>query len=475
MHWFDLLKDEVARSCDRDEYCYWPNCEWCDQFIDDVSSYLGMNERVDPYDYDTEEEYRKIVDFANEADFLMDAEGGHWLCGITPSSEFLQSAAVDPSDFSNYEDYKNVLAKHFYFCMKNEWPFVPDDPSICALFCDELFASASEVCARKVVLRHMEDELQDLLPMDTSYDETLKRCQLPSHKWVEEMCRFQLDALSAIEWNGQSSSSDGMSNLYAAFLRNHPELFPLLHWAIYIAPSETAANRQLAEALPTILRYALLHNDLLDFDLDDAIQNGFLGAWTAGRDPFWHRHSGYDEFKYHLEEAVCTAIIENSLEMQELFGDVVTKKAASVISHILDTCMWDAEEYHKNEQWDYNEDHRYFDYRQLRTNHMFRYGWRVTTDVDTLSEDVGILTLYEVEAEKGEQRAMCQKVHELLQRLTARDRQVLELRYGLNGHEPLSLEMVGEILNISRERVRQIEARAIERLRRKVKTYNPLE
>src|SRR3954466_5399646 len=52
-----------------------------------------------------------------------------------------------------------------------------------------------------------------------------------------------------------------------------------------------------------------------------------------------------------------------------------------------------------------------------------------------------------------------------LQRLNPRMRQVLELRFGLGGSEPNTLQTVGERLGITRERVRQIEARALGELR----------
>ena len=51
-----------------------------------------------------------------------------------------------------------------------------------------------------------------------------------------------------------------------------------------------------------------------------------------------------------------------------------------------------------------------------------------------------------------------------LQALPERERQVLELRFGLAGERPKTLEQIGEILGISRERVRQLESQAIRRL-----------
>jgi RNA polymerase primary sigma factor len=54
----------------------------------------------------------------------------------------------------------------------------------------------------------------------------------------------------------------------------------------------------------------------------------------------------------------------------------------------------------------------------------------------------------------------------LLDSLPARDRQVLGLRFGLSGNEALTLQAVADVLTVSRERVRQIESRALRKLRR---------
>jgi RNA polymerase primary sigma factor len=52
-----------------------------------------------------------------------------------------------------------------------------------------------------------------------------------------------------------------------------------------------------------------------------------------------------------------------------------------------------------------------------------------------------------------------------LQSLNPRMRHVLELRFGLTGSDPKTLEEVGEGLGVTRERVRQLEARALRELR----------
>jgi RNA polymerase primary sigma factor len=52
-----------------------------------------------------------------------------------------------------------------------------------------------------------------------------------------------------------------------------------------------------------------------------------------------------------------------------------------------------------------------------------------------------------------------------LESLSDRERRVLEMRFGLNGAPPRSLDEVGHAFNVSRERIRQIESQSLETLR----------
>ena len=82
-----------------------------------------------------------------------------------------------------------------------------------------------------------------------------------------------------------------------------------------------------------------------------------------------------------------------------------------------------------------------------------------------LIEDVNSLAPHEQSAEhaRGEELA------EALEQLNPRMRRVLALRFGLDGESPRTLEEVGSQLGITRERVRQLETRALRELR----TANP--
>jgi len=53
----------------------------------------------------------------------------------------------------------------------------------------------------------------------------------------------------------------------------------------------------------------------------------------------------------------------------------------------------------------------------------------------------------------------------ILDALSPRERQVLEMRYGLDGRQPRTLDEVGRAFNVTRERIRQIEHQSLKKLR----------
>lgn len=76
----------------------------------------------------------------------------------------------------------------------------------------------------------------------------------------------------------------------------------------------------------------------------------------------------------------------------------------------------------------------------------------ISDDGETLDDTVSVVLLRE-------------QLDEILSTLTQRERTVLSLRYGLlDGHER-TLETVGKIFHVTRERIRQIEAKALRKLR----------
>jgi RNA polymerase primary sigma factor len=62
------------------------------------------------------------------------------------------------------------------------------------------------------------------------------------------------------------------------------------------------------------------------------------------------------------------------------------------------------------------------------------------------------------------QETLKQQIHEAMQTLNYREREILKLRYGLADGYAYTLEEVGKIFQVTRERVRQIESKAVKKL-----------
>lgn len=90
---------------------------------------------------------------------------------------------------------------------------------------------------------------------------------------------------------------------------------------------------------------------------------------------------------------------------------------------------------------------------------------RFVTGHDELFDSAADHRADEHERENDHRRNQ-QTVQGMLQRLNERERQILTRRYGLAGTTELTLEQLGKEMGITKERVRQIEARAQEKLRR---------
>jgi RNA polymerase primary sigma factor len=67
--------------------------------------------------------------------------------------------------------------------------------------------------------------------------------------------------------------------------------------------------------------------------------------------------------------------------------------------------------------------------------------------------------------EQTMERFLSDEVEEALQSLPARDAKVLRLYFGLDGGREHTLEEIGGMLGVTRERVRQLRDRALKRLR----------
>ena len=77
-----------------------------------------------------------------------------------------------------------------------------------------------------------------------------------------------------------------------------------------------------------------------------------------------------------------------------------------------------------------------------------------------LVEDQTAESPFEIAAD----RLRCENLHRALAALPEREREVIEMRFGLSGDRPYTLEEVGRAFNVTRERIRQIETHTLKKL-----------
>jgi RNA polymerase primary sigma factor len=86
-------------------------------------------------------------------------------------------------------------------------------------------------------------------------------------------------------------------------------------------------------------------------------------------------------------------------------------------------------------------------------------------DEDGLLEEIIADQFTKTPAELAREALVREKLDEILSTLSKREQKVIRLRFGLGNHPPMTLEQVGRIFGVTRERIRQIEAQALRKLK----------
>jgi RNA polymerase primary sigma factor len=108
-----------------------------------------------------------------------------------------------------------------------------------------------------------------------------------------------------------------------------------------------------------------------------------------------------------------------------------------------------------------------------RVNELIAFSQQTTSLDDTVGpdDDRGLVEVIQDPSqrsplEEASERIVEERMDSFLGALPPRDQEVLCLRFGLRSHRPHTLEEIGVVLKLSRERVRQIESRALKRMKR---------
>lgn len=77
---------------------------------------------------------------------------------------------------------------------------------------------------------------------------------------------------------------------------------------------------------------------------------------------------------------------------------------------------------------------------------------------------------YQLPEDKAEANALRDDINAVLGMLSEKEAAIIQSRFGLNGHSPLSLKEIGDRYKLTKERIRQIEKKAIKRLQHPSRT-----
>lgn len=204
--------------------------------------------------------------------------------------------------------------------------------------------------------------------------------------------------------------------------------------------------------------------------LSDLINEGNVGLMKAGRR--FDETKGFKFISYAvwwIRQSILQAIVEYSRIVRLPLNKVgsYNKVNEAFLSFVQE---FEREPTHE-------ELGELLDMKPKEVSNMLRGGGRHLSVDAPLSGEAGDSTMLDLISSEKTQRpdenlmeqSLKEEVQQGLSILSPREVEVLSSYYGLNGHKSLTLEEIGDLYGLTRERVRQIKERAIRRLR---KSYN---
>jgi RNA polymerase primary sigma factor len=201
-------------------------------------------------------------------------------------------------------------------------------------------------------------------------------------------------------------------------------------------------------------------------DLTDLISEGNIGLMTAIEK--FEPSRGYHFISYAvwwINQSILKALSEKSRAIRLPLNRANELVRIEYASNLINGNVTEAEEVEQIAQMTNMSEVKVRELMAI-SNDMISLDAKVSSkesDNSTVSDYFEDET-YERPEEATVNKALKADMNKLLNTLKPNEAKVIRLRYGLNGYKPMSLQEIGEECNLTKERVRQIEKKAIFRL-----------
>lgn len=217
-----------------------------------------------------------------------------------------------------------------------------------------------------------------------------------------------------------------------------------------------------------------------DLDYEDLLQAGFIGILSAVDRFDFNKETAFSTYAiFWIKQAISRQIFNEGYRVRIPVHMMERIKKITRLDNKYEAEKLDFHQRIQNiaKDMELTEDEVEI---SLEIKHQFLGNVSLDTpvgeDEDTpLGELILADESYDVENEIM-QKMLADSINEVLSTLTKREEKIIRFRYGFDDHHPRTLEEVGKEFNVTRERIRQIEQKALRKLRhptrsKKLKDY----